>query len=53
MSGLLLTYTFPFALLLLNLGAAAMSFYSHDLQRGAYWCASAVCILCVAFGART
>ena len=49
MSGFLLTYTFPAALMLLNLAAAAISFYSRDFQRGAYWCASAVCILCVAF----
>jgi len=52
MFGSLLTYTFPTALLLLNLGAAALSFYSRDFQRGAYWCASAVCIVCVAFGTR-
>ena len=40
---------FPAALILLNLGAALMSFKAHDWRRFIYWIASAACLASVAF----
>ncbi|HZL51493.1 MAG TPA: hypothetical protein VFC37_11155 [Terracidiphilus sp.] len=42
-------YVFPAVLLLINLGAAVVSFKAGDWKRGAYWLGSAVCIATVAF----
>jgi hypothetical protein len=37
-------HIFPAALVLLNLGAAAMSFKGGDVRRGVYWLASGLCV---------
>jgi hypothetical protein len=42
-------YVFPAILLVINLGAAAMSFLGGDWKRGVYWLGSALCIATVSF----
>ena len=42
-------WLFPALLLVLNIGAALMSFKGGNWRQGAYWLASAVCVAVVAF----
>lgn len=42
-------YIFPAALILLDVGAAAMCFIGKDYKRAVYWLAAAVLNVCVTF----